>query len=372
MKTTIGDLRHLVREAVDSDEAEKAYEEKRVAMRALTDALMKIEALTDGNSEIMMAAFKAWHKSASRGGSDMSTRVRASLFSDRGPVFGLSDGGFDVWDLKGFIIDVLRPLYSDKKTAEEALDTAEWLSGPIVDEIAAIKAGLGNLKGGEDPSAPLGRFAFATGRAAGARVPWEPNTKDESELLARINAYFAQNINIPPEAAAELLDLYQQGLYADILRGPDVEIVYRGMGAGSKWLRKLLGLRAKDPIPPNGTAEVKATYRSSEGAAISWSADRDMAVKFAKQAFKNRGDTGAEYTLLLTARVSDNPKVFLAGPGGLYKLKVPSGYKQESEVLALGPVKLYGVEWRSIAAAEAEYNAKKAAEKAAKKKGKKT
>lgn len=357
MKITIGQLRQMISEAAAGAAA-------RAQLKGAVDELFSAAAGADG---LVSKTLEAWHKKSKKSGVRL-TVVQDWIFSENGPVYGSLKARLTADKMLSYIFDILNMMASP---SDAALAAAEWIRGEVVPELAALKKKASKARGGEDPSSPLGRFAFPDARTPGAKVPWEPDTPEETELLDRIDSYFALNRNIPTEDAEKILDMYQQGLYSDVLRPPTVEFVYRGMGAGPKWLRKLLNLRAGDPIPPNGTADVSASYRASRGAATSWTEDRQMAVEFAKNAFADRYDTGAEYTLVLTARVADNPKVFLSGPGGLYKLKVPSGYKKEREALALDAVKLHSIEWRSVAAAEAEYAAKKAAEKAAKKKGKK-
>lgn len=355
MKITIGQLRQMVAEAAAPAAA-------RAQLKGAVDELFSAAAGADG---FVSKALEAWHEKSKKSGARL-TVVQDWIFSERELVYGPRKAHLTADKMLSYIFDILSIVASP---SDAALAAAEWIRGEVVPELAALKKKA--AQGGEDPSSPLGRFAFPDARTPGAKVPWEPDTPEETELLDRIDSYFALNRNIPTEDAVKLLDMYQQGLYSDVLRPPTVEFVYRGMGAGPTWLRKLLKLRAGDPIPPNGTADVSASYRASRGAATSWTEDRQMAVEFARNAFADRYDTGAEYTLVLTARVADNPKVFLSGPGGLYKLKVPSGYKKEREALALDAVKIHSIEWRSVAAAEAEYAAKKAAEKAAKKKGKK-
>lgn len=353
MKIAVGDLRRVIREAVSAAEAAKDVDA----------AIKELFAAAGGNSKIVAGAMRSWYKKVGRNESKLPLHVPPGLFSVGSPISSAEEEGLTPGRLQGFFRDAT---YAYSLYAARLPETAEWIRGPVMAEIEIVKAKTAADPRGEDPSAPLGRFAWPGARVRGASVPWEPDTKEESALLDRIDAYFSLNHNIPPEDAEKLLSMYQQGLYSDVLKGPDAEFVYRGMGVGSNWLRKLLRLGPEDPIPPNGTAEVDASYRASRGAAISWSMDKEVALDFARGSFKNRRDTGAEYTLLVTAKVSDNPKVFLTGPGGLYKLKVPSGYKKESEVLALDSVKLHSIEWRSVAAAEAEYNAKKAAAAAAK------
>jgi len=362
IRIAVGELRRMISEAAATAAA-------RAQLKGAVDDLFSA---ADGGGALVSKALEAWHEKSKKSGARL-TVVQDWIFSERELVYGPRKAHLTADKMLSYIFDILRIVASP---SDAALTAAEWIRGELVPELAELKKKA--AQGGEDPSSPLGRFAFPDARTPGAKVPWEPDTPEETELLNRIDSYFSLNHNIPPEDAVKLLDMYQQGLYSDVLRPPTVEFVYRGMGAGPKWLRKLLKLRAGDPIPPNGTADVSATYRASRGAATSWTEDRQMAVEFAKNAFADRYDTGAEYTLVLVARVSDNPKVFLSGPDGLYKLKVPSGYKKEREALALDAVKIHSIEWRSVAAAEAEYSAKKAeyaakkaAEKDAKKKGKK-
>ena len=366
MKITIGKLRKIIAE--EAAATSRSEDPDAAAEGDLVAAVDELFAAAGGSPKLVAAALKSWHKRFAKDGFKLSVTQSWLFSSGFGPLSNpAAKGQLSSTQLLEFIKKSLGGGYSARFSLTVP-EVTEWLRGAVIEEVERIKAKVASQKGGESPDAPLGRFAWPDDRVSSAKVPWEPDTKEESALLNSINGYFAYNDNIPPEAAEKLLSMYQQGLYSDVLKAPTAEFVYRGMGVGSKWLKKLLHLGPDDAIPPDGTSEVEASYKASRGSAISWSIDRKVALDFARGSFKNRRDTGAEYTLLVTARVSDNPKVFLTCPGGLYNLKVPNGYRKESEVLALDSVKLHSIEWRSVAAAEADYNAKKAAAAAAKKK----
>jgi hypothetical protein len=187
-------------------------------------------------------------------------------------------------------------------------------------------------------------------------VPFEPDTPREVDLYADIDAHFSQNANLPKKSVNLLAKMLDAGKYSDIFKETKAKVVYRGVAAGSRWIRALLGLSASDPVPLKGTEKIDYEYKSSDGKAMSWSTSKSIARSFQESSAEEVSYSDKPmYAAVLTATIEDNPGTFLSGPGGLYNLKAAEHYSTESEVLALGPVRVTGITWYgNSAAAEAE------------------
>lgn len=243
---------------------------------------------------------------------------------------------------------------------EFTTDFAAYKAAAAYLELAAKAALAAGKKGGgppgEKPSDPFGRYAFAGSnlRVGGREVPYEPDTPRESDVYDALEAHFSQNVTLPKKTVDLLAKLLAAGKYSDVLREPKAKVVYRGVNAGPRWIREMLGLRASDPVPIKGTEEIDYEYESSNGKAMSWTTSKGTAKDFQEVSSEEVSDSDKPmYSVVLTATVADNPGTFLSGPGGLYNLKAGAEYSSENEVLALGAVRVTSITWFGNAAAAA-------------------
>lgn len=376
MKITIGQLRQLISEAAKGKKPSATLPEAKDQLKAAIDGLFAatgrkgtaavgpvVHALTTRGKQIERISWWYVQQYLDLDGefaTDLSPKTLFKAFAG-----GIEE---DITDAS---------LYEAEGPYRIAayLEVAAW----VRDRTALLKAHMASLrraKGGEDPDAPLGRFAFANNRMASAAVPKEPDELLERGLFAAIAAHFDENQPLGPEIAKQLRAFLADGMYSDVIKEPDAEEVFRGVNSGPNWIRKILRVPPGTPIEAEGEADVSFTYSNPKdrSAVMSWATKEAAAMRFFKSSGSDVEDRDAElYTLLLTARVGDNPATFISGPDGLYKLKGPNDYKNEAEALALGPVKVTHVKWRGNAAArEAADAAKKPPKgKPAKGKGKK-
>ena len=185
------------------------------------------------------------------------------------------------------------------------------------------------------PKAPLGQIAFSPNRID--RVPkTEKNTTVEEDLYDAIADHVQDNIPLTEDDVAVIKALMKKGYYPEVFKAPDVEEVYRGMTIGGKWLRKILKLGPKAPLPTKGSADVSFYYRPRGGAAMSWTRSKRKARGFTGQA--------GSYDIIFTALVEENANNLL-DMSGLYKVKPMDEFKKEQEVLGLARVKVCRIEW---------------------------
>ena len=198
------------------------------------------------------------------------------------------------------------------------------------------------------PGSPLGRVAFAKARS---NTPPEPDTPLEANLLRRIQSHFVGVQLLQPKEMELIRGLMRDGIYTSIFREPKDEVLVRGVSISEKYLRELTGLEGE--IPLKGSTETSYTYTPK--AASSWTNDRSMAKTFAKRGtspdpkWAMWSSENRPYAVVLHARVSDNPNMFVTGPDGLYKLKkIEALFGKEHESIALGPIQIFKVEWKNM------------------------
>ena len=198
------------------------------------------------------------------------------------------------------------------------------------------------------PGSPLGRVAFAKARP---NTPPEPDTALEANLLRRIQSHFAGVQLLQPKEMELIRGLMRDGIYTSIFKEPKDEVLVRGISIGEKYLRELTGLEGE--IPLKGSVETSYTYAPK--ASSSWTNNRSVAKTFAKRGtspdptWATWSSQNRPYAVVLHARVSDNPNMFVTGPDGLYKLKkIEALFGNEHESIALGPIRIFKVEWKNI------------------------
>ena len=365
MKTTIGDLRRLIREAAKKMPWEKDADKRaRTALDAAAEDFFRVLNLkpsVDSRSAVARALRnKAIPRPDPKLFSWYALEARGVLNPDP-PSEDLSPPPITPKELAAAMARG-----ADAAAAEHEFTTnfgaykaaAAFLDLAARASIASVALSKGGGPPGEKPSDPLGRYAFAGSnlRVGGRDVPFEPDTPREVDLYADINAHFSQNANLPKKSVNLLAKMLDAGKYSDIFKEPGAKVVYRGVAAGPRWIRALLGLSASDPVPLKGTEKIDYEYKLSDGKAMSWSSSKSIARSFQESSAEEVSHSDKPmYAAVLTATIEDNPGTFLSGPGGLYNLKAAEHYSTESEVLALGPVRVTGITWYgNSAAAEAE------------------
>lgn len=217
-------------------------------------------------------------------------------------------------------------------------DAVEWLpdismdlKGVVSNARRDFKKFLAKSEG--EPGDPLGRIAFAAARKG---MPYEPDTKVEEKLRYALIDHFAGSSLLTPEMARTIRDFMAQGLYPSMFSEPTAEVVYRGMnveGRGVGWLKKLAGGKLEGE---QGSISVNTKYVPRKGAA-SWTTSKRVASDFFH--------TGADYHIILHARVADNPGMFVSAERGLYKTDFAARFADEREALGLGTIRVYKIDW---------------------------
>lgn len=169
-------------------------------------------------------------------------------------------------------------------------------------------------------------------------------TNDEIQIdpLYSELAGYLRGISDPKEWAVEKLKgLIASGESEGWIHPPEPGIeLYRGiMFVQKNQLKKILG--TSDNIAESGSIDFTGEIRPRSGHNVmSFSKDMDVVVdKFLSYDLYT-------YWVIFTARVDDNPGIFV-DMNGIYRVSnsLNSAYSHEKEVLALGPVKLSHIKW---------------------------
>jgi hypothetical protein len=182
------------------------------------------------------------------------------------------------------------------------------------------------------PKAPLGRLAFPGHRK---NKPFEADTEREEELYNDISAHFNENEPLNAADAKLLKTFLDKGWYEDVFHEPNGSI-YRGMSVNADWLKMALKVKK---LSNHGSVTKSFTF-TPRGGSSSWSTSKSVA-----QGFKSSGD--GNFNVILHAKTEQNPKRFLTGPGGLYKVDGFNEFPDEKEVVGIGPIKVFKVEWNN-------------------------
>ena len=190
-------------------------------------------------------------------------------------------------------------------------------------------------EGMDDP--PYGRFIFAPARYG--KVPPEENTKREDDAYKALDLHFNANRPVSQDVALELMRSIEAGAYSDILKEPNTEYVYRGMRMIQSELEEFFGLTDDDFLERRGSKVLNRMMKvSREEGSSAWTVSLDEARRFSR-AIPGR------YSVVLVARVADNPLTFLSGPNGLYNIQAFTTFQDEKEAVALGSVKVFKAYW---------------------------
>lgn len=210
----------------------------------------------------------------------------------------------------------------------------------VVRQIEKLSMGLSKFVDVEEeapPDAPLGRYAFPLKRRG---LPPESDTPEEKRLFQALDAHFNDNLKLNRKAATQIEDFLAQGLYPQVFSPPEEDEVFRGMGVSKQWLAKALGVKVND-IPRRGSQEVGMTYTPKAGGVSSWTTSKTVSSKFS-----DSSDKYNVVSVILHARVSDNPNKFISGPEHLYKLDYIAQFANEKEVIGLGDIVVYKISWK--------------------------
>lgn len=203
----------------------------------------------------------------------------------------------------------------------------------------------------EDAEAPkgaeLGRIAFAPVRKT---KPYEKNTDIEEQLFNALKNHYDSNWKLSSEQCQLLQKILANGWYSDIIKEPKDDIVYRGMNVDEKWLRTVLDLNDAEETPGEGIEEIFFTFvpdTRRRQAASSWTQDKNTAEYFSTYQSAMQPDT--HYKIVLYAKVVDNPNMFVVGENGLYDVEYLGDNSDEHEVIGLGSIKVFKIEWEWFA-----------------------
>lgn len=184
------------------------------------------------------------------------------------------------------------------------------------------------------PPGPMGKILFGAER----NLP-EPDTSQERQLFNALDNQIDQNEPFSAAFSKIIQQLLAKGLYKDIVVGPSVKQVYRGMNMDIKHFAKFM----KKPINKltfEGSLKFKKPFvfnPRKKGGASSWTWDQKVAKRFSK-------DNENIVEILLVADVAENKNK-------LFDLKKYYQYfnkefKKEKEVIGLGPIKVKGIIWK--------------------------
>jgi hypothetical protein len=188
---------------------------------------------------------------------------------------------------------------------------------------------------------PLGKTAFSKNRLDDAPRN-EPDMRAERELYDDLKDYVISNTPLKNAPGKTVQDLISTGKYPKIFKSPAAGLtVYRGMVVSEKWLAAALGAK-EDEVPDSGEEETSFTYAPQGGSSSSWSRQKEAAQRFANRA------RGGKFAVVIHASESDNPESFLDMNDGLYNVTPMKRYSNEQEVMGIGDIKVFKLEWRKV------------------------
>jgi hypothetical protein len=189
----------------------------------------------------------------------------------------------------------------------------------------------------------LGKYAFPQDRLKND-VPYEFDTKIESDLLTNINMHFLGSSKLSKENAKLIQSFLKTGKYSDIFKEPDCEKVYRRMLVPTSWLQKILN-KSNIELPNKGNINMNFLYTPLKNfGGSSWS----TSTKFVNSWRPYAAAADSDVKVTLMANVSDNKWKFVIGKNGLYKLNIPSDFTEQHEAVGLGTIKVSKIEWDII------------------------
>ena len=196
-----------------------------------------------------------------------------------------------------------------------------------------------------EPQDALGSYAFAEERDD---VPFEKDKAIERKLYYALDAHLDGNIPLSTTLTDLIKDSLKKGQYTKLFREPRVGTIYRGMFVREEWLRKALKIGKKEDIPRRGSQDASFTFTPRRGNASSWSSARTSATDFAWGSTPYADEyRGAAYGVILYAAPEDNTGRLL-DVKELYMVDGLDSYQGEKEVIGIGKIKVFKVEWRLV------------------------
>ncbi len=198
--------------------------------------------------------------------------------------------------------------------------------------------------------APLGKYAFANVRTRSPRPPPEEDTKTEEAILEELHMHFRDNVPLSKKTTDQILGFINRGLYSDIFKAPPPGTLYRGLSIKDRsFVEKLL--QKDDAIDAiilqtakraTDFASFKTQFdltNKDEQYVASWTKSLGQAKDFANA-------SGARFQVILCATVEDNPGKWIDCEG-FYGLRDIDEYEEESEVIAVGTIRISEVRVRA-------------------------
>lgn len=187
----------------------------------------------------------------------------------------------------------------------------------------------------EDPAGILGHVAFSDER----RLDIEPDNQYEHRLARQISDFFELNYPINDRESRIIMRALEFGRYQDVIKEPNVEYLYRGFKKRSSWLLTFLNANEGDIDLKSGQMDVVQEYKPSGRMTSSWTSSFSVADEFA-------GYDKFNLSIIMRASVLDNPKRFVSGPDGLYKLDPNDQLNQhEFESIGFGDINVDRIYW---------------------------
>lgn len=208
-----------------------------------------------------------------------------------------------------------------------------------------MKIRLGQLRQIISEELNFGKYAFAPARSKEGnpkRVPPEENTPIEDAAWNALEDHVTNNVPMKKQAAAIFQKILKAGVYSDVIKGPTSNYLYRGIRVDEDWLAKV-GIDTKGESSGSQFVDY-IDFPREEGASVSWTESKELAAIFSSVGYGYA--PGKNCAVVLVAKSSDNPNIFLKGADGYYDLNPLGLYKVENEATSLGPVKVYKIYWK--------------------------
>jgi len=201
--------------------------------------------------------------------------------------------------------------------------------------------------GAYKPEAPadalLGKYAFANIRARSPRPPPEEDTKTEEAILEELHMHFRDNVPLSKKTTDQILDFIDQGLYSDIFKAPPAGTLYRGLSVKDRSIvEKLLQKNGAIDGAILQTAKRTTDFASFETQLDLTNRDERYTASWTKslgQAKQFAYASDARFQVILCATVENNPGKWIDCEG-FYGLRNIDEYEEESEVIAVGTIRV--------------------------------
>lgn len=203
----------------------------------------------------------------------------------------------------------------------------------ILEQIPKLLEKFNKIPGSS--SDPMGKIAWPSRRLKPVKNNFEFDTKLEEKIDVALQQHFDhKSPGITPKIAEHLKDFLSKGLYDDVIKKPEVDVIYRGMGLSKKMVENFFVEKLSLDFKKKTIKKLfKYIPRKS---ASSWSTSLPVAEKFANNQY--------QFMLILIARVNDNDWL-LDCDNGLYKVQfTDKDIFREHEIIALGSVNVQQIQ----------------------------